>query len=71
MANFRRYIKKFLNVLFFLISYIQVTGGDDRLNAAYKGAIVMTGLSNFQELLINKEEWSNDRSEELFKRWNF
>uniref|UniRef100_A0A7M5UY46 PH domain-containing protein n=1 Tax=Clytia hemisphaerica TaxID=252671 RepID=A0A7M5UY46_9CNID len=49
---------------------VKVTGGEDRLNAAYKGAIVMTGLSNFQELLINKEEWSNDQSEGLFKRWS-
>ena len=54
------------NIIFFSS---QVTAGEERLNAAYKGAIVMTGLSNFQQLLIQRDEWVNERSQELLKRW--
>lgn len=49
--------------------YIKVTAGEHRLNAAYKGASVVTGLSNFQDLLVNKDEWLEGRSHDLMKRW--
>ena len=46
-----------------------MTAGEERLNAAYKGAIIMTGLSNFQQLLIQRDEWVDERSQELLGRW--
>lgn len=48
---------------------IKVTAGEDRVNAAYKGGIVMAGLSNFKDNLITKQDWLTGKHEELLAKW--
>ncbi|XP_047146066.1 POTE ankyrin domain family member J isoform X1 [Hydra vulgaris] len=55
-----------------ILSYVHVkeSANTHRINAAYKGASVLSTLPNFQNLCITRNEWISEDISTLMKRWS-